>query len=317
MSYNTLQIITAALSSIILFLYGLEHFGSEIQKRGRYQMTALLKKWTDNRVLGFTLGTIFTGLIQSSSAVSSLVISLVDGKIITFARSLPILIGTNVGTVVTAQLVAFKLTAIGPFFIVLGFFFDFFERLKVFGKALFYFGFILFALDLVSHSLTVLNTEFELKNYLLLGQSVASGIFYGAFFTMLVQSSSITTGLIIVFVQQGFLEYDLAIPMILGSNIGTTTTGLIVAARMGKVAKKTALANLVLKLVGVLIFLPFLDLFIQFINFITEDVVQKVAQAHLWFNLTIAIVFLVFLKQFELSIDWIWSKIGSTPEKPE
>jgi phosphate:Na+ symporter len=305
-TFTTLQAFFLVLSSVILFIFGLQNFSKEVEAWGAERLAVIFEKWTRYRFTGFLLGAIATGILQSSSAISSIIIALVESKIITFAQSLSILIGTNVGTVITAQLVAFKLTGIGPIFIVIGFFFGFHRLTKIAGKSIFYFGFILFALDLIGTSLASLNTSFNLREYLLLGKSIPSGIFYGALFTMLVQSSSVTTGLIILFVQQDMIGLSMAVPMILGANIGTTTTGLMVAWSMGKTARMTAVANFLFNAIGVIIFIPFLGIFITYLKTITNDPVLSVAQVHLWFNLINALIFLAILAPFKRFVIYIF-----------
>jgi phosphate:Na+ symporter len=297
--FSTLQAFFLVLSSVILFIFGLQNFSKEVEGWGKERLNALFQKWTRYRVTGFMLGGVATALLQSSSAVSSIIISLVDSQILTFSQSLSVLIGTNVGTVITAQLVAFKLTGIGPIFIVLGFFFGLHHKTKIAGKSVFYFGFILFALDLIGTSLGTFSSSFNLREYLLLGRSIPSGIFYGALFTMLVQSSSVTTGLIILLVQQEMIGLPMAVPMILGSNIGTTSTGLLVSIGLGKTARMSAVANFLFNVGGVLLFISFIGFFIRKLTGSDLSPVLAVAQVHLWFNLINGIIFLLLLNPFE------------------
>ncbi len=300
---STIQSVFLVISSTILFIYGLEHFSKEIEAWGAHKLEQILSRWTRYRLGGFLLGAVATGLLQSSSAVSSLTVALVDSQIIRFSQSLAVLIGTNVGTVVTAQLVAFKLTGIGPIFIVLGFVVGLRKSWAISGRSLFYFGFILFALDLISSSLAGLGQSFDMREILLLGQGTWSGLFYGALLTLLVQSSSVTTGLLILLVQQGLLSFESAAPMILGANIGTTSTGLIAAAKLGTNAKKAAVANLLFNVLGVVAFLPFLGVVLTKIRAMELSEAHSVAQVHLWFNLSSAILFLVLLRPFRILVE--------------
>lgn len=307
--FSLIQSIFLVISSVILFIYGLQHFARELQAWGNHRLATLLERWTKYRILGFLLGAFSTGLIQSSSAVSSIIIALVDSNVLTFTQSLTVLIGTNVGTVITAQLVAFKLMGIGPIFIVIGFLLGLKKQTKLPGRSIFYFGFILFALDLINTSLTTLNNGLNPSEYLLLARDPLVGILAGALVTIFVQSSSVTTGLIILLVEQQMLTITGAIPMILGANIGTTSTGLIVAIALGRTAKLTALANFLFNILGVLILLPFLSHYIHFIKGLELPPAQAAAQAHLWFNLVNALIFLVLLKPFRTMLMYLAEKI--------
>lgn len=154
MTLSQLQFISLVVTTVILFLYGLENFSREVHRLGATRFQEALTRITSNRVLGFLLGAGVTAVIQSSSAVSALTVALVNSGALSFARSLPVILGANVGTTVTAQLVAFKLTGIGPAFIVIGFLFSLFKfRYSILGKTIFYFGFIFFSLDLISNTL--------------------------------------------------------------------------------------------------------------------------------------------------------------------
>jgi Na+/phosphate symporter len=117
---STVQGLTAALSAIILFLYGLQAFSSELQVVGGDSLKSWLGRVTANRVRGFLVGALATAIVQSSSAITALAVTLVDAGVISFRASLGVLLGTNVGTTATAWLVSFKLTGMGPMFIVLG-----------------------------------------------------------------------------------------------------------------------------------------------------------------------------------------------------
>jgi phosphate:Na+ symporter len=302
-NFSTMEAFFLVISNVILFIYGLQHFAQELKSWGAEKLSIFFTRWTRTRFGGYLVGAMATALIQSSSAVSSIFISLVDTQVISFSQSLSILIGTNVGTVVTAQMVALKLTGVGPFFIVLGFLLGLHRFTKFAGKSVFYFGFILFALDLISTSLGQLSSDFDLRDYLLYGRSIPMGLFYGTLFTILVQSSSVTSGLIILFLQQDLISTSMAVPMILGANIGTTSTGLIVSLRMNLAAKKSAVANFLLNFIGVLLALPFLGLVLNQGKLFESEKVFFVAQVHLWFNLLNGLIFLAFLRPFERLIE--------------
>jgi Na/Pi-cotransporter len=219
---SNLRILFAAISAIVLFLYGLEAFSREIQAVGRGTLRRSLGRLTDSRWRGVVLGIVATAIIQSSSAITSLTVALVDAGVITLRSSLGVLLGANIGTTSTAWLVSLKLTGIGPFFIVLGTVLSAIPiRLKMLGKAAFYFGFIFFSLDLVSLTLKPLAQSPLFAEILSRSSTPLTGVLAGMVLTAIVQSSSITTGLCILLVQQTILPATAAIFIVIGANIGT------------------------------------------------------------------------------------------------
>lgn len=281
----------AVLATVILFLFGLEGFSKEIQHVGQRRLQSWLGRLTANRFSGFALGAGFTALVQSSSAVTALTVSLVDAGIVSFASSLAVLIGANVGTTATAWLVSLKLTGIGPVFIVLGTALGLVPGpWKVAGRSVFYFGFIFFALDLVADSLAPVKDSPRLLEWLALAASPLLGALIGAVLTALVQSSSVVAGLAILLVQQGALSIEAAVAIIIGANAGTTVTGLLASIPMRPPARRTALANLLLNLGGVFLFLPFTGPLSRWVTDLAPSPGIAVALAHLFFNLGVAII---------------------------
>jgi Na/Pi-cotransporter len=223
-----LQGLLAAVPAVVLFLYGLQGFSTELRAVGGEALQSWLGRVTASRWRGFAVGALATAVVQSSSAVTALTTALVDAGVISFRASLGVLLGSNVGTTATAWLVSFKLTGIGPFFIVFGALLSAIPvRQAVFGKAVFYFGLIFFSLDLISAELKPLQNQPAFKEFLALAQTPWLGVLAGIVFTALIQSSSVTTGVSILLVQQGILPAEAAIPIIVGSNVGSTSTALV------------------------------------------------------------------------------------------
>jgi phosphate:Na+ symporter len=213
------------------------------------------------------------------------------------------LLGSNVGTTTTAWLVSLKLTGVGPFFIVLGALLSALPiRSSVAGKAIFYFGLIFFTLDLISVELKPLGEQPAFIEWLALAQAPWLGVAAGLVITALVQSSSVTTGVAILLVQQGVLPAEAAVSIVVGSNIGSTSTALLASVGMNAVARATALANFLFNAVGVICFFPFLRQFAHTMVNLAGDPGMAVAWAHLIFNLTTGIGFLV-------TLDWVEPRI--------
>ena len=294
------QVAVAALTAVVLFLHALQGFSHEIQKAGGEWLRDGLGRHTSKPYVAFLIGAGTTALLQSSSATSSLTVALVDAGVIGFRSSLGIMLGANVGTTVTAWLVSFKLTGIGPIFIIAGTVLSLMPmRFRVFGKAIFYFGLIFFALDLISASLSPLHTHPGWQALLAWANTPWSAVLVGALATALVQSSSVVVGLAVLLAQQGLLPAETAVSMALGSNIGTTTTALIASAPMRGAAKSAALANVAFNGVMLVLLLPVLPWLVATVTAAVPRADLAVAVAHLGFNLLMALLFLPLLRPLD------------------
>ncbi len=303
---ETVHVLMTGLTAIILFVFGLDNFSKEIEKISGENFRNSLSKATKIPIIGVMIGAAVTALIQSSSATSVITISLVNAGVISFKNSVSIIFGSNIGTTITAQLVAFKITAFAPIFIIFGFILSLIRtRYSIFGKAIFYFGFVFFSLNLISSSLQPLQNNAFLVQLLAQPQNPLLAILFGCLFTALIQSSSVTTGLAIIFTQQGFLSLENAVPLIMGANIGTTATALIAVFNMDIAAKKTALSHFLFNAGGVLIFTPFLFFFGSYLNLLTVDPAIALASIHLVFNVIVSLIFVLFISPFTRLVDSI------------
>lgn len=301
---ENIPILMAGITAIILFIFGLENFSREIQQISGEKFRKSLAKATKIPLVGLLLGALVTAVIQSSSATSVIAVGLVNAGVLSFKNSVGIIFGANVGTTVTAQLVAFKLTAFAPLLIIAGFFVSLLPtRYSIFGKSIFYIGFVFFSLNLISSSLQPLQQSPELVEYLTRPQSPFFAILVGCLFTAIVQSSSVTTGLAIILAQQGLLSLENAVPIIMGANIGTTATVLFTIFNMDLAAKKAALSHLLFNVCGVLLFLPLFLLYGERLNQIDAEPAIALANIHLVFNVATSLLFILFLNPFVRLID--------------
>ena len=299
----------AGLTAIILFVFGLEHFSAEIERISGDKFRRFIARATRLPIIGVLIGALVTALIQSSSATSVIAVSLVNGGVLSFQNSVGIIFGANIGSTITAQLVAFKLTAFAPAMIILGFALSFVRsRISIFGKSLFFFGFVFFSLNLISDSLGPLQDEPALIDYLTQPQNILLAVLAGCLFTAVVQSSAVTTGLAIIFTQQGLLSLDNAVPLIIGANIGTTVTAVIAMVNMDFAAKKTALSHVLFNVGGVLLALPFLFAFGERLNDFDADPGVVLANVHLAFNVITTLIFVAFIKPFTRMVDRIFGE---------
>lgn len=290
------ETLVAAAAAVILFIYGIDHLSMEFQHIASGQLRIVLAKLTSNKWIGALLGALTTTIIQSSSATSVIIIGLVNSNIITFSQSLGVIAGANIGTTITAQLVAFNLIEAGPIILITGFLTSLFGgKYKIFGKSIFYFGLVFFSLNLISNMMEPLKVDPTLLKYISELNNPLYALLFGIIITLLFQSSTVTTGVAVLFGAQGLISLHQAIPLVFGANIGTTTTALLAVYRLDAFAKKTAYAHLVFNFLGVLIFFPFLEQFEALVNYIGGDSGKMIANAHTLFNVGTAIIFLLLV----------------------
>ncbi|PWR75811.1 Na/Pi cotransporter family protein [Methanospirillum stamsii] len=300
------EFVFAIIPGIILFLYGIEQFSREIQIASGEFLRSFIQRLTKTPLRGTAAGTLVTAFVQSSTATTVITIGLVNAGIISFSASLGVIFGANLGTTLTSQLVAFNLTAFAPIFILLGFVMGIIPgKYRIFGRPVFYFGLVFFSLSLISSVMVPYRTDPQLIAFLALMDTVFLQIAFGFIITNIFQSSSVTTGLVVLMSQSGLITPYMAIPIILGANIGTSTTALLVAARMNTSAKRAAVAHFIFNFGGALIFLPILPLLTDFILSLGGDAGQQVANAHLIFNLTSCFIFLILINPFERIVTWM------------
>jgi phosphate:Na+ symporter len=293
------DLLAAIIPAVILFLYGIENFSGEVRHIAGERFRNLLQKATKTPLRGALAGAAVTAIVQSSTATTIISIGLVNAGAISFAGSLGLIIGANVGTTLTAQLVAFKLTAFAPLFVVLGFALSLVRGpYRAYGKPVFYFGLVFYSLNLISSIVSPLQGNAEVLSLFSMTSNILAAIAIGFVITNIFQSSSVTAGLVVVMAQSGLITAAQAIPVILGANIGTTTTGLVVSLSMNTAAKRSAVAQFLFNFLGVLLFLPFIGNFTAVIEGMGGTEAVQVANAHLIFNITSAIIFLLAIRPF-------------------
>lgn len=302
----SIELILSIFSALALFLYGIDHFSKEIQKALGENFRHILSKITAVPLIGAIFGAIVTAVVQSSAATTVITVSLVNAGIISFGQSLGIIIGSNIGTTVTSQLVALNLTAFAPVFIVLGFGIDIFaKKYKFIGKPIFYFGLVFFSLNLLSSSVRPFVQEPEIISLFAELSFIPLAVMVGFIFTVLLQSSSVTSGVIIVLAQSGLISLAQGLPILLGANIGSTTTAIIASRNMDLFAKRTAIAHMFFNIVGVLLIIPFIMPFSEIVISLGGTDAQQIANAHLLFNVFTAIIFLIIIKHWKKAIEII------------
>ena len=303
---STFSVLTAVAAGVILFLFGIEQFSKEVQAVSGHRLRRFLAGGTRNRLVGFLLGGGITAVIQSSTATSVIAVGLVNAGVLSFRQTLSVLFGANVGTTVTAQLVAFKLTDFAPTLILVGFLAGYLPfRWRVVSRALFYFGVVFFSLNLVSAAVSPLRADPEVVGLLTSFESPLAGVAMGALFTAVVQSSSVTTGIAIILLEQSVIDFAAAVPLVLGANVGTTATALMASAALDTSARRTAVSHALYNVGGAALFLPWLGPFERLLLALGQTPAATLATAHLAFNAVAAGLFLAALKPFAALVERI------------
>lgn len=295
-----LQIFLGLLSALVLFLYAIENLSNELQSLASERFREVISRLARNKYIGILVGALATAITQSSSAVTSIAVVLVNTGVISFSNSLGIIFGSNIGTTVTAQLALVNSATIASILIILGFFLGILsKKSKLISKPIFFLGLILFTLNLLSSSIEPLQNNpvvMELFSHL---SNPLLAYFVSALFTVIIQSSSITTGIVVILSLGGVIPVEVGIPMVLGANLGSSMTALISSLRLNLYAKRAGIANFLFNLFGTVLFMLLLSPFVSFMQSVVGNVGQQVALAHLFFNLFNTGIFLIFLKPFE------------------
>ena len=258
---NSLTMTIELLGGLALFLYGMEKMTDGLKAAAGKQMNTLLAKLTGNAVLGAITGAVVTAVIQSSSVTTVLVVGFVSAGIMTLVQSVGVIFGANVGTTVTAQIVAFNTTALAFPLIAIGFFMRFVWKEGVarhYGAMFMGLGLIFYGMAAMGSAMSPLRTHEGFAELLQSLQSPVLGMLAGAVFTALVQSSSATIGLSVVMATQGLLSLPAGIAILFGAKIGTGITATLAAIGKPQDAKRAAAVHILFNVLGAMIWLPFI-----------------------------------------------------------
>jgi phosphate:Na+ symporter len=295
-----LQIFLGLLSALILFLYAIENLSKEIQELASERFRSTIANLAKNKYIGVLLGAITTAIIQSSSIVTVMAVILVNTGIISFRSSLGIVLGSNIGTTITAQLAVLNSTILASLLIIIGSLFGILgKKFKMFSKPIFFLGFILFSLTLLSSTLEPLKNNPDVIAIFAELSDPILAFFVSALFTMVIHSSSITSGIIVIFAQSGLVPISVAIPMILGANLGSSITALLASSRLNLHAKRVGFANFLFRALGSILFMFLLSPLTWIVESLASNPGVQTALAHLVFNILNSLIFLFLLKPFE------------------
>ena len=313
------MLVIGLLGGLGLFLFGMHAMSDGMQKSAGQRMRSILTNVTRNRLVGTGIGTFVTMVIQSSSATSVMLVSFVNARLVSFRQTIPVLLGAAIGTTMTAQLIAFKITEYALLMVAIGFFLQAFtkrEHLKSVGYTIFGFGVLFFGMHIMSDAMHPLREWPPFINLLITLENPWMGILFGTLFTALIQSSSAFMGIVIVLASQGLVSLETSIPLILGTNLGSSVTALLSSLKASRESKKVAVSFILIKLISVLMFAWWIHSFAGLVEQVSGSATTQrmIANAHTFVNIALTILVLPLTGLLARFVDLI---MGSEEEKKE
>lgn len=297
-----INILLGLFGGLALFLFGMEFMGDGLENAAGSRLKSFFDKAITNPFKGALVGTIVTAIIQSSSATTVMVVGFVNAGLMSLYQAVGVIMGANIGTTITGQLITFKIDDYIPLFIIIGAALILFmkqEKRKEIGKIIFGFGLLFMGLSQMKDAMSpIAQTTFFQDLILALEGNMFLGILVGAIMTAVVQSSSASTAILLSLAATGAISLQVAIPILFGNNIGTCVTALLSSLNANKVAKKAAFIHLSFNLIGTLIFLPLINILSQVVMYMGGDIDKQIANAHTIFNIVNAIILLPFAGVF-------------------
>lgn len=277
-----------------IFFFGFRIAGKGLTKSAGGSLRELLYRFTKNRFFGLVSGIIIAFLLQSSTAATVMLVGFLTAGLISFINALSIAIGTAIGTTLTVQLIAFKIHNYSLLVIAIGFLLNSLKRpVRYYGQFILGFGLIFFGIKIMGEAFLPLSMTGSLETFFISFKEHPYFVFLiSTIFTALVHSSAATIGVVISLSFQGIIGIEHALPVILGANLGTSTTALIASIRGNREAKMCALGNFLFKLVTVLIFLPLIGFWSNIFQKTNWTIPRQIANSHTFFNIILGVIFL-------------------------
>jgi len=301
-----LSFVFGILGGTALLMYGVDLMGEGLENMSSSMMKTLLEKFTGKLWKAFLAGIFLTAVVQSSTAISVLSVGFVNSGIMKLSQAIGIIYGANIGTTITAQFMAlslsFNIIQLALPIITTGYLVKFFSKTSKqenIGQGVLGVGFLLLGLLLLNEGIPYMRENPAIQGFFEhYASNIFLGILLGTFTTALVHSSSATVGIVILLGNAGLIDLRTAVILMLGDNIGTSITALIASIKGNVNAKRTALGHALHNVIGVLMALPFLSLFVTFIEYFTTNIqgttsIQvMIANSHTIFNIVVALIFL-------------------------
>ncbi len=298
------------LGGLAMFLFGMDQMSEGLQAAAGDTLKDLLAKLTKNRVMGAITGAIVTAVLNSSSVTTVLVVGFISAGFMSLAQSVGVIMGANIGSTFTAQIVAFNVSQYALILVALGFFMLFAskqEKTRHYGSMIMGLGLIFYGMGVMGDAMTPLRSYEPFLDLMVRMENPLLGILVGAVFTGLVQSSAATTGIAIVMAAEGLITLPAGIALAFGSNIGTCVTALLAAMGKPVEAVRAAVVHITFNIAGVLVWVLFIPQLADFIVSISPsapelsgkerlaaEVPRQIANAHTVFNVANTLLFISF-----------------------
>lgn len=294
-------------------IFGVNLMSSSLEKISMHRIRRILSRFANNVIASLIAGTLITALTQSSTAVTLITVSMVNSGMLSLAQAVGIIYGANIGTTITAQFMSLNLADFALLFILTGIAVIVFAKrrpVKYGGNAIIGFGIMLMGIKVLGWSIPYMEKSGLVKQlFTKYGKNPYLGLITGTIATALIHSSSATVGLTIVLFNGGLINFDAALGLILGDNIGTCFTAQISTIGASIPARRTAWAHTLYNIIGSLLALIFLNQFSQCVKFFTfllgQDMSRLIANSHTVFNLLSAAIFLPFTHYYVRFIEWL------------
>lgn len=303
------MILIGLVGGLAIFLFGMQVSSEGLQKTAGATLKTIISKLTRNRLVAVLIGMIVTVLLQSSSATTVILVGLVRASLMELKQAIGIILGADVGTTLTVQLLAFKITHYSLLVVAIGFFLIFLAKKrshKFIGQVFLGFGFVFLGMQVMSDAVAPLRNLPGLPEKMAqLSTSPLLGILISAIFTGIIQASAATIGIALSLANEGLLPLQGAIPIILGANIGTCMTAGLAIIGAPTEAKRVALIHVLFKIFGVVLLVPFIEPFGKLVMATSGSVPRQIANAHTLFNVGITILFLPFALQLARLVEWL------------
>jgi len=298
------QIVLGLFGGLAVFIFALKSMSDGLQKLAGKKAHRVMEVLTSIPIVGVLVGAVVTAVVGSSTLVTVMVVGFVNASMMTLKQAISVIMGANIGTTVTAQLVAFRITDLWPFFAAFGFLVYFVfrkKRVKTVGPVVFSLGLLLLGMTLMSQAMHPLRDDPTFANLMqTLSHNRFLALLVGFLFTALIQSSTAATGVIVAMAMQGLIPLEAALPMILGTNVGTCITALFASIGTSLSARRAAVSHMTFNALGALLFLIFLPQFENLVLAVSPagDLPRQVANAHTLFSVINTLLFLPFITPF-------------------
>jgi phosphate:Na+ symporter len=307
---NIINVLPLVLGGLIIFLYAIRQLSVTLRDIFSSKVENLIEKYTSNIFFSILLGIIVTILLDSSSAVIIIAIIFINAGSLNFKQAMGIIMGANVGTTFSSQLIAFQINKYGVIALAIGFFIWLFyksSKLKTIGKVIMYFGLLFFGLYILETSLMPFKNSEQLFKWVSSINNPVKGSAIGGLVTLIIQSSSATVGILIIMAKQELINLSIAVSIMLGAELGTCSDTLVALVGGKRDAIRAGLFQILFNLIPIIIGLLVFDHFLYLVEMLAPKatISRQIANAHVLFSVFSVLLFLPFVNSIYRFINWI------------